>query len=302
MEILKKMNIDFIGQRRLFFIVSVVVILSGAISLLVKGGPNLGIDFKGGILLQLAFEKQMNMDDLRSTLNESDIIGYELQSSDNNSVIIRIKKADFNAEGFARKVVKTLSEKYPDNKVEIERSEYVGPAIGHHLVKQAFFAIIFSLLGIIVYVAFRFHSGLWGIAGVLALAHDVFIVIGIFSIFNKEITLTVIAAILTLAGYSINDTIVIFDRIRENLRMLAKSDLPTVINSSINQTLSRTVITSLTSFLVVLALFLFGGEVIHDFAFALVIGIIVGTYSSIYIASPLVYEWELYRKRREKRR
>jgi preprotein translocase subunit SecF len=299
---LKKMNIDFVNKRKLFFMISASLILIGAVSLFFVRGLNLGIDFKGGILIQMLFEKQMNMDDLRSTLSSEGIEGFELQSSENNSVIMRIKRSDFNAEGFSKKISNLFTEKYPDNPMEIERTEYVGPAIGRHLVKQAMFAVVFSMFGIIFYVAIRFHSGLWGIAGVVALAHDVFIVIGIFSILDKEITLTVIAAILTLAGYSINDTIVIFDRIRENIRMLAKEDLATVINKSINQTLSRTVITSLTSFLVVLSLYLFGGEVIHDFAFALLIGIVVGTYSSIYIASPLVYEWETYRKIREKRR
>jgi preprotein translocase SecF subunit len=159
-------------------------------------------------------------------------------------------------------------------------------------------ALIFSFLGIIIYVAFRFHSGIWGTAGVIGIMHDVFCVFGIFSILNKEITLTIIAALLTIAGYSINDTIVVFDRIRENLRLTPKDDFDTVINRSVNQTLSRTIITSLTVFLVGLALFFLGGEVIHDFAFAMLIGVVVGTYSSIYVCSPLVFEWEEYKKRR----
>ncbi|MFN3967222.1 MAG: protein translocase subunit SecF, partial [Endomicrobiia bacterium] len=180
----------------------------------------------------------------------------------------------------------------------IERTEFVGPSIGRHLTKRAIYAILLSLLGIIIYVGIRFKSTVWGVSGVVALAHDVFITIGLFSVLNKEINLTVIAALLTLAGYSINDTIVIFDRIRENLSLLRKEPLEKIINTSINQTLSRTIITSLTTELVVIALFFFGGKVIHDFSLAFLFGCIIGTYSSIFVASPMVLEWINYRTRK----
>ncbi|MBN1823567.1 MAG: protein translocase subunit SecF [Endomicrobiales bacterium] len=274
------------------------MILAGAVSLVLKGGPNLGIDFKGGVLLQLSFSQSMDLDTLRGTLTSGGIDGFELQSTSRDWIIIRVKKTDITQDELSEKLLAILKEKFPDITVNIESTEYVGPAVGRHLFKQAFFAIIFSLLGIIVYVAFRFHSGIWGTAGVLALAHDVFLVLGLFSILDKEITLTVVAALLTLAGFSINDTIVIFDRIRENTRLLVKEELGNIINRSVNETLSRTIITSLTVFFVVLTLFLFGGDVIHDFAFALLIGVVVGSYSTIFVASPIVYEWQMMRKKR----
>jgi preprotein translocase SecF subunit len=171
----------------------------------------------------------------------------------------------------------------------------VGPRIGKYLTNRALLAIILSLSGIIIYVAFRFKSPVWGISAVIALLHDVFIVLGLFCIFDKEITLTVIAAVLTLAGYSVNDTIVIFDRIRENLSLMRKETLNKIINTSINQTLSRTAITSLTTEFVLLSLFFLGGEVIHDFSFVLLFGVVIGTYSSIFIASPIVYEFMISR-------
>jgi preprotein translocase subunit SecF len=296
-ELLTKTNIDFIGKRYFFFGVTGILILMGIVSLIVRGGPNYGIDFTGGLLLQVGFNRPMDMVGFRSTLDAAGITGCELQSS-GDSVIVRIKQKDLNADAFASKVMQAMNQKYSDLKPIVERKEFVGPAVGKHLRQQALLAITFSLLGIIVYVAFRFNSGVWGVAGVFALFHDVFIVFGLFSVFNKEVTLTVITALLTLAGYSMNDTIVVYDRIRDNLKLYNKKTLYEILNDSINQTLSRTVITSVTVFIVVLGLFLFGGEVIHDFSFALLMGVVVGTYSSIYVASPMIYEWEEYKKRR----
>lgn len=298
MQFLQNTKIDFIGRRYVFFMLSGGLILASIISLVLKGGPNLGIDFRGGVLLQLSFSQPINMNDLRSSLSSSGLSGFELQTSQRGWVIVRVKKSEMNQDELAAKITGILKGKFPQQQVNIERTEYVGPAVGRHLMKQALFAIFFSLLGIVVYVAFRFRSFVWGSAGVIALAHDVFVVVGIFSILDKEITLTVVAALMTLAGYSINDTIVIFDRIRENIRLLIKEDFGSIINRSVNETLSRTIITSLTVFFVVLTLFVFGGEVIHDFSFALLIGVIVGSYSTIYVASPMVYEWELFQKRR----
>lgn len=323
LKFLHNTNIDFISKRYIFFAISVIMALAGVVSLVARKGPNYGIDFTGGILMQVSFAPQgsavaprsgvpstgpvsavdqrtavaVNMDDVRSALGAAGLQGYELQSS-LSSIIIRAKKSTINQEEFASNVTRALQQKFPDKRLVVERTEYVGPAVGKHLVKQAFFALVFSFIGIIIYVAFRFHSGIWGAAGVIGIMHDVFIIFGIFSILNKEITLTIIAALLTVAGYSINDTIVVFDRIRENLKLIVKEDFGSIINKSINQTLSRTIITSLTVFLVALSMFFLGGEVIHDFALALCIGVVVGTYSSVYVCTPLAFEWEANKKRK----
>jgi len=308
MEFFKKTNIDFVGKRYIFFFISGVLILSGMLSLILKGGPKLGIDFTGGTLTEIKFKELPSLEQLRKILPEQGINVFELQSfPDHQSVIIRTKlpsqdesrKEILEDESeIIGKIQKGLIQSFGENYFEIVRSEYVGPAIGEHLIRRASLAILLSLLGIIIYVAFRFKSTLWGTAGVIALAHDVFATLGIFSLLNKEITILVISALLTLTGYSINDTIVIFDRMRENLRLHRNPPLGELINLSINETLSRTIITSLTVFLVLLALFFSGGEVIHDFSFALLFGVVVGSYSTIAIATPLVYEWELRKKKR----
>lgn len=294
-------KIDFIGKRYIFYAISGFIILAGIASLVIKGGPNYGIDFSGGILIQMAFDKPVQMDEVRSALIAGGLDSIELQSSalgQKSSIIMRAKKSQLNQDELSAKVQSIMNQKFPGNQLTIERTEFVGPAIGRHLFKQALLALIFSFAGIIVYVAFRFHSGLWGAAGVIGIMHDVFIIVAIFSIFNKEMTLTIVAALLTIAGYSINDTIVIFDRMRENLRLLSKETFGNVINISINQTLSRTVITSLTVFIVTISLFFLGGEVLHDFAFALLVGLVAGSYSTVFICSPLVYEWEEWKRKR----
>jgi len=294
-------NINFIAKRYVFFAVSIIVALAGIVSLVLRGGPNYGIDFTGGVLMQVAFAQPVNMNDIRSALGSAGIQGLELQSaqsSSHTSIIVRAKQSSINQDQFAAQVSGILSQKFPGNQMTVERTEYVGPAVGKHLVQQAYYALIFSFIGIIIYVAFRFKSTIWGTAGVVGIVHDVFVIFGIFSLLNKEITLMIVTALLTIAGYSINDTIVVFDRIRENLRLHPKDDFGSVINMSINQTLSRTIITSVTVFIVAVSLFFMGGEVIHGFAFALLIGVFIGTYSSIYVCSPLVYEWHEYQKRR----
>ncbi|MFC1501687.1 protein translocase subunit SecF [Elusimicrobiota bacterium] len=305
LKFLQNTNIDFLSKRYAFFIFSGILILAGALSLIIKGGPNYGIDFSGGLLVQVGFEKQVNLDEMRKYMDEGGIGKVELQSSrdsvDRHSVIIRTKQTDIEESEFEKKISEVLEDKFKDNQFSIDRAEYVGPAVGRHLSKQAFYAFLFAFVGMIIYVGFRFHSSVWGISAVIGIMHDVFIVFGIFSIFNKEISLTAIAAFLAIAGYSVNDTIVIFDRIRENIRFLAKEDLGAIINKSINQTLSRTMITSFTLIIVAVVLFFFGGEVIHDFAFAILIGAFVGTYSSIYVCSSIVYEWQQQKIKRTKR-
>jgi len=299
-HLIGKTNIGFISKRYFFFAVSLLLILAGIVSLILRGGPNYGIDFRGGILVQFSFDKAIDFNIVRKTLNDSGISGIDMQSSGTSSIILRAKKTEQNPDEFAAKVKGILAQKFPDRTITLERTEFVGATVGKHLVKQATLAILLSFLGIIIYVAFRFSSGVWGTAGVIALVHDVFITFGIFSILNKEINLTIVAALLTLAGYSINDTIVIFDRIRENLRLKPKEDLGSVIDISVNETLSRSIITNLTVFFVVIVLFFFGGEVLHDFSLALLIGVTIGSYSTIFIASPMIYEWEISKRKRAK--
>lgn len=293
MQLFKKTQIDFIGKRYFAFAVSGVLILSGVISLVVKGGPKLGIDFTGGTLVQLVFKKPIPMHDLRTALAAKGYSDVELQGvSGGQAVIIRIPKGQIEADQLAKDVRQLVQDKFSGAEPEIERAEYVGPAVGQALSSQATKAIVWALLLIILYVAFRFKSWLWGICSIIALAHDVLSVVGIFSLLNKEITVTVMAGILTLAGYSMNDTIVIFDRMRENLRLSRKETMGEIINRSINETLSRTIMTSVTVAITLMVLFFFGGEVIHDFSFAMLYGVFVGSYSTIFVAAPLIYEWQ----------
>ena len=298
---LHKTKIDFVAKRYLMFAISITLALAGVVSLIVRHGPNYGIDFSGGILIQMSFAKPVAMDEVRSALLTGGLADIELQSTmmgTHSSIVIRAKKSAMNQDELSAKVKAIMSQKFAGNELTVERKEFVGPAIGSHLFKQGMLALLFAFLGIVIYVAFRFNSGVWGVAGVMDIVHDVFVIFGIFSILNKEITLTVLAALLTVAGYSINDTIVVFDRIRENLRLLTKESFGNIINISVNQTLSRTIITSLTVFMVALVLFFLGGAVLHDFAFAMLIGVFVGTYSSIYVSSSLVYEWEERKRKR----
>ncbi|HCJ67265.1 MAG TPA: protein translocase subunit SecF, partial [Elusimicrobia bacterium] len=283
MKFFKQTKIDFIGKRYIFFAISGGAILLGALSLILKGGPRLGIDFTGGTLTEIKFKELPPLEQLRKIFADQGISISELQSFPyRHSILIRTKLTSQDEAEIIGKLRESLIQNFDEKYFEIERSEYVGPAIGRHLVKRAGLAILFSLLGIVIYVAFRFKSGVWGTAGVLALAHDVFVTLGIFSLLNREVTILVISALLTLAGYSINDTIVIFDRMRENLHLRRNLSLGELINFSVNETLSRTVITSLTVFLILLALFFFGGKVIHDFSFALLFGVVVGSYSTIF--------------------
>jgi preprotein translocase subunit SecF len=293
MQLFQETNIDFLKKRWIFFAISIAFILIGIVSLIGRGGANLGIDFKGGTMLELTFTNPVSVAEIRVILNSHDLPGSEIQDfTKNNRVIIRVKKSENINIEVSRSIQKALREGLKDNNFVIDRDEMVGPSVGNYLIKRARGAIFWSFVGIIIYVAFRFKSGVYGMAGVIALIHDVFIVFGVLSLANKEITLTVIAALLALAGYSINDTIVVYDRIRETTRLRRKDTFYDIVNRGINSTLSRTIITSLTTFLVVSSLFFFGGGVIHDFAFTLLCGIIIGTYSSIAIAAPLVYEWE----------
>ena len=289
-ELLKKTNLDFIGMRKYSFGISIFLAIVTIVSIAMHKGLNYGIDFTGGTLIQLKFNQRISVSDARAILTKN-AVECEIQDfPQQNSISIRVKGEE---AGIADKIQEIFKKEIPQNPYLLEKTEYVGPDVGKHLINQAFSALFWSFVGIIIYVAFRFKRGVWGAAGVLALIHDVFITVGLFSVINKEITITIIAALLTIAGYSIMDTIVVYDRMREAMRLYRKESLGEIINRSINETLSRTIITSLTVFMVLVALFFFGGAVIHDFSFALLFGVVTGTYSSIFVAAPIVYEWEI---------
>ncbi len=301
MRFFKNTNIDFVGKRKIFFTISLLMILAGVVSLIIHKGPKYGIDFTGGIALEIDLSpvaptaKPVSIQEVREVLNKAGIDAeiQEIKSVTDKTksyVLIKTKRNKENGEDLSKKILSILKENFPKNvnpETFLRSQQVVGPKIGEELKGKALLAIFWSLLGIILYIWWRFEFT-YGLAAIAALFHDVLITVGVFSILGKEMTLPIIAALLTIVGYSLNDTIVVFDRIREDLRLYRKTDYATVINKSINQTLSRTIITSLTTFVVVLSLFIFGGSVIHDFALALLIGVVVGTYSSIYIASPIM--------------
>jgi len=299
-------KIDFIGKRKLAFAISILVILVGIIFLIMNSGPKYSIDFTGGISLELditpvnADAKVIAIQEIRDVFMASGIEDAEIQEikgADNRNLILIKTKT---GENKAQTILDIIKNNFPNN-VEpvsfIRLQEEVGPRIGSELKEKALLAIFWSLIGIILYIWWRFEFT-FGLAAVTALFHDILITVGIFSIFGKEISLSIVAALLMIVGYSLNDTIVVFDRIREDLKIYRRESYANVINHSINETLSRTIITSLTTFVVVLSLYIFGGTVIHDFAFAMLIGIVVGTYSSIFIASPILAEHFTRRQKR----
>ncbi|MEA3328541.1 MAG: protein translocase subunit SecD [Candidatus Omnitrophota bacterium] len=278
-------KIDFIAKRRIAYLFSIAAILAGLIGFAFRGEKNFGIDFSGGVLQQFRFKKPVAADNIRSTLKEIGLSGSQIQHFGNDKEVI-IRTAGVSQEQISPK----FKEVFKDNPFEMLRIEKVGASIGSQLRTKAITALFLALLGICIYITVRFKFK-FAIAAIIAVFHDVLFTVGIFSLTGREISLPIIAALLTIVGYSLNDTIVVFDRIREDLKLMRKANYRTIINTSINQTLSRTLLTSLTSLLVIVALYLFGGEVINNFAFALMVGILIGTYSSIFIASPLVFLW-----------
>jgi len=294
MEFLKKStHIDFIKSRFIALTISAVFIIAGIISLVVKGGPNYGIDFAGGMMIQLKFQEQTSIKDIRKALKEIDLGDSVIQQfggPGDNEVLIRVEKTVADLENLGNIVEQEMEKVFSKGSFEVRRVEMVGPKVGKDLREKGIMAILWAMLGILIYVAWRFELKL-AVGAIVAVFHDIIITIGLFSLTNREIDLTIVAALLTIAGYSINDTIVTFDRFRENLRLIRKFSYKDLLNKSINETLSRTLLTSLTTLLVTVVLLFLGGEVIRGFAFALTIGVVVGTYSSIYIASPIVYIW-----------
>jgi preprotein translocase subunit SecF len=384
MEIFRNTNFDFLGKKWPFIIASLVLTAAGLTSLIMKGGPRYGIDFRGGATMDVQFAQPPQADRIRTALAKNIsgeitvqnisgtangvVIGTELKSEKElqtaRSTMVRTLEATFRAPGQAEgkldlnnagqtaledqlrdplarasaglsdqqlkvlaggiltfrdhdrsgllrsidevrgvagvtpQVLSVLKDQCYLAPFNVKRVEVVGPKVGGELRTQAILATLYALGGMLVYIGFRFEW-IYGAAAVIAVFHDTVITIGLFSVFDKEISLTVIAALLTLVGYSMNDTIVVFDRIRENLKILRRESLTSLINLSINQTLSRTILTSGLTFLTVIALFLFGGQVLHGFSFALVVGIIIGTYSSIFIASPILVAWQDFIEKRK---
>jgi len=301
-EILGKTKIDFISRRRIAFGVSAILSLVGIVSIvqMTRGAANLGIDFAGGTSVQLKFQKPVDLGQIRALLAANGLKESEPQQfAGGDRIMVRLKRAEGGQGGMAQRVQDIFTKGLPENPFVVEGTNEVGPAIGKDLQKAAFWAITISLIGIIAYIAWRFEFK-FGVAAAIATFHDVLAVLGLFYLLNREITLLVVTALLTLAGYSLTDTVVVFDRIRENLRGRRRESLADVINMSINEVLSRTVVTSLTVLLVLIALFLLGGEVLYDFSLALIAGVLVGTYSSWFVASPIVYEWRMWERARTK--
>lgn len=333
-------NIDFIGKRKLAFILSIALVLISLGSLVMRGGPRRGIDFDGGTVVQIKFQQPVEIASIKDAFKAAGVGNTTVQGfgeAKNNEYLVRTDLTENTSGGLASKIESTLKTA-TGVAVEIRRVDMVGPQVGKDLRGQALLAMFYALLFITIYISGRFElkwmlsavmaSALaasvyilklfpwvsmpvliaaalllsvvlfwflelkYAMGAIVALIHDVMVTVGIFSIFDKEFTLPIIAALLTIIGYSLNDTIIVFDRIRENIRKHQKNNFDFIVNRSINETLSRTLLTSLTTLMVLVCLFVLGGGIIHDFAFALIIGVLVGTYSSIFVASPILLAWQ----------
>ena len=285
-------HFNFMGRIKAAVIFSTALILIGLGSVAVSGGLKFGIDFAGGTLIQLQFKNPPDIEVIRDGLKTIGLGESTIQEfGSKKDILIRVQRSEEKLEAVGSMVRKSLMGKFNVDEISVERVEMVGPKVGRDLREKALLSILYAIIGIVIYISWRFELQ-YAIAAIIALIHDVLVTMGAFSIFDKEFTLVIVAAFLTIIGYSLNDTIVVFDRIRENLRRKGKSSIAEMINTSINQTLSRTLLTSGTTLLVVIALFFFGGEIIHDFSFALLVGIFIGTYSSIFIASVFLVYWD----------
>ncbi len=307
-KIIGQTDIDFIGARKTAFIISTVLVLIGfyAFFMIVSGKANLGIDFSGGVMITGYFDEEVTIEGLRAELDaqfsDAQITSVSDFAASPYTFIIKLKSPQTESEGKERVTAmkKVIAEKFEGNNFSIASEHIIGPAVGETLRKDAQLAIMLSLFGIVLYIWIRFDLRS-GIAATIATFHDVLAVMGIFYLMGKEFDLLIVTALLTLAGYSLTDTVVVYDRIRENLKKFrTKGEFASTINTSINEVLSRTINTSLTVLLVVGTLYFFGGEVLRSFALALIMGVIVGTYSSIFVASPIVVEWEARRPKRFK--
>jgi preprotein translocase subunit SecF len=301
-ELFRNVNVDWLGKKWYFLCFSLLFSVAGVISMGVHwakiGSPvPLGVDFRGGTQVLVQFQAAPDANAIRSAVDTAgvhDATIVRFDAAEKNQMLISLPTpSDASLDAGRKQIVEALEAHY-SNPIVSTSVQVVGPTVGKQLEKQAALATLYSLIGMLIYLWFRFEL-IYGVAAVVAVFHDTLITVGFFSLFNRELSLTVIAAILTLVGYSMNDTIVVFDRIRENLRLSRREGLAEVVNRSINQTLSRTVLTSGLTFLTVMALFLFGGEVLRGFSFALVVGILIGTYSSIAVAAPMLVAYQDWR-------
>lgn len=297
----KTPNIDFMKLKKFGYVFSLIIVLLSVAVIYVKGF-NLGLDFTGGTAIQVRFEKPINIENLRNALAEVNLQDSVIQEigKDKKDYEIRVSLKKGSSKEIYKKVKSALN-KHFYGKYEILKLDYIGGVIGKELREASIYSILAVMIAILVYVAYRFEP-VFAVGAIVPLFHDAIITMGVFSAFSIEVDLSVVAAILTVLGYSLNDTIIIFDRIRENIKIRGKKNLLSLINQSINENLSRTVITSGTTLFSVLALYLFGGESLKNFSLALLIGIIVGTYSSIYVASPIVADLEKFLRKRAKNR
>ncbi|MFA5145289.1 MAG: protein translocase subunit SecD [Candidatus Omnitrophota bacterium] len=286
-QLIKQTKFDFIGKRKIFYTISLIIIITGLVFYFKKGAQAYGIDFAGGQLQEYSFKTPPAIDQVRQVLKEINSNDASIQQFKENPRVVLIR----TTEDKSSILTDTLKQKFPDQDIQILRIERVGPVAGKHLKTKAIYALIWSLVGILIYVAFRFKHVNFAIAGIIALIHDVLVALGFLVMTGRQIDLLTITAFLTIAGFSINDTIVIYDRVRENAKLFKKMSLYELINLSVNQCLGRTVLTSGVTLMVVAAIFFYGGEVLSNFAFTLLVGFISGVYSTIYIASPLVLAW-----------
>lgn len=292
-ELIKKPKIDFMGKKYYAFAISGILFILGIIAIIqiTRGAANLGIDFTGGTAVQVRFEKPVTLHEARKTLEGGGLRDFDLQDMpEERKILVRVKKGEETLGVISEKIISILSAGFSDQELVVDSTTEIGPKIGARLRKDAMWAILAATAGLLIYIAFRFQFR-FGIGATIAALHDVLAVLGLFYIMSREINLVIVAALLAIAGYSLTDTVVVFDRIRENLKTRLREPVDVVVNQSINEVLSRTIITALTTLFAAWALFFFGGEVIHDFALAIIIGITVGTYSSIFVASPIVLMW-----------
>ena len=289
-EIIRKTKIDFMGKRNIALTISGILILIGFVAIIQisRGTANLGIDFAGGTAVQLKFNETIPLQDIREVLKGGGIADFDLQDlPTENKILIRIKKKDDALGNLPKKIIAVLSQEFSESNIVVDSTTEIGPKVGARLRNDAMWAIIAAIIGILIYITVRFQFR-FGIGATIATFHDVLAVLSVFFLMGKEINLILVSALLMIAGYSLTDTVVVFDRIRENLKFKGRKSTIEIINMSLNEVLSRTIITSLTTFFAAFALYVFGGEVIHDFAFAIMLGIAIGTYSSMFVASPIV--------------
>lgn len=293
LEIIKNTNIDFMGKRKFTFILSGILSIIGIIAIIqvANGRANLGIDFAGGTAIQLKFQKPVELHSVRKALEDGGLKDFDLQDFPAvNKVLVRVKKSEQQIGKSAEIITSVITQKMPNSTYVVDSTTEIGPKVGGRLRADAAQAVGLMTVGILIYIAIRFKLN-FAVGATIATFHDVLAVLGIFYLLGREINLILITALLTIAGYSLTDTVVVFDRIRENLKARLKDPVEAVMNISINEVLSRTIVTSTTVLITSVALFFFGGEVIHDFSLAMIMGVLVGTYSSIFVASPVVLLW-----------